>query len=151
MRLALKHVSCFTKWAIIKCHEGSGGGEGERNWAQASRWWSLRYAGGRAVQWEGGTRVHLRGWSTAGCAPGDVTETAPQGPCKLRLGKFPSCGPGAATDGVRTSRAIRCILHCESKLWEPLEQGWSSGNECAYQCRRHRFDPWVGMIPWSRK
>jgi len=19
------------------------------------------------------------------------------------------------------------------------------------QCRRHRFDPWVGKIPWSRK
>ena len=23
--------------------------------------------------------------------------------------------------------------------------------ESACQCRRHRFDPWVGKIPWSRK
>ena len=23
--------------------------------------------------------------------------------------------------------------------------------ESAYQCRRHRFDPWVGKIPWGRK
>ena len=28
---------------------------------------------------------------------------------------------------------------------------WLSGKESACQCRRHRFDPWVGMIPWRRK
>ena len=28
---------------------------------------------------------------------------------------------------------------------------WPSGKESAYQCRRHRFDPWVGKIPWRRK
>ena len=30
----------------------------------------------------------------------------------------------------------------------------ASGKESACQCRkckRHRFDPWVGKIPWSRK
>ena len=27
----------------------------------------------------------------------------------------------------------------------------SSGKESACQCRRCRFDPWVGKIPWSRK
>lgn len=52
------------------------------------------------VQWEGSPRVHLHGWDAAGCAPGDVTELAPQGPRKLRLEKFPSCAPGAAMDGV---------------------------------------------------
>ena len=26
-----------------------------------------------------------------------------------------------------------------------------SGKESACQCRRHRFDPWVGKIPWRRK
>ena len=26
-----------------------------------------------------------------------------------------------------------------------------SGKESACQCRRHKFDPWVGKIPWSRK
>ena len=31
---------------------------------------------------------------------------------------------------------------------------WRSGKESACQCRRHerhRFNPWVGKIPWSRK
>ena len=31
---------------------------------------------------------------------------------------------------------------------------WHSGKESACQCRRckrHRFDPWVGKIPWRRK
>ena len=26
-----------------------------------------------------------------------------------------------------------------------------SGEESACQCRRPRFDPWVGKIPWRRK
>ena len=28
---------------------------------------------------------------------------------------------------------------------------WLSGKEQAYQCRRHRCDPWVRKIPWRRK
>ena len=28
---------------------------------------------------------------------------------------------------------------------------WLSGKEPACQCRRHRFDPWVGKSPWRRK
>ena len=28
---------------------------------------------------------------------------------------------------------------------------WFSGKETSCQCRRHRFDPWVGKIPWRRK
>ena len=27
----------------------------------------------------------------------------------------------------------------------------ASGKEPACQCKRHRFDPWVGNIPWRRK
>ena len=27
----------------------------------------------------------------------------------------------------------------------------ASGKESACQCRRHRFDPWVRKMPWSRK
>ena len=26
----------------------------------------------------------------------------------------------------------------------------TSGKEPACQCRRHRFDPWVGKMPWRR-
>ena len=28
---------------------------------------------------------------------------------------------------------------------------WFSSEESACQCRRHRFDPWAGKIPWRRK
>ena len=28
---------------------------------------------------------------------------------------------------------------------------WLSGKEPAYQCRRHRCDPWVRKIPWRRR
>ena len=28
---------------------------------------------------------------------------------------------------------------------------WFSGRESTCQCRRHRFDPWLGNIPWKRK
>ena len=28
---------------------------------------------------------------------------------------------------------------------------WLSGKECTCQCRRHRFDPSVGKIPWRRE
>ena len=28
---------------------------------------------------------------------------------------------------------------------------WLSGKESACWCWRHRFDPWVGKIPWRRK
>ena len=28
---------------------------------------------------------------------------------------------------------------------------WLRGKESACQCRRRRFDPWVGKIPWRRK
>ena len=27
---------------------------------------------------------------------------------------------------------------------------WFSGKESAYQCKRHRFNPWVRKIPWRR-
>ena len=28
---------------------------------------------------------------------------------------------------------------------------WLRGKELVCQCRRHRFNPWVGKIPWRRK
>ena len=28
---------------------------------------------------------------------------------------------------------------------------WHSGKESTYQCRRFKFDPWVGKLPWIRK
>ena len=61
-----------------------------------------------------------------------------------------------------------CALQVDSLLSEPPEKpailcnikwekmgfpGDTSGKECTCQCRRHkrhRFDPWVGKIPWRR-
>ena len=28
---------------------------------------------------------------------------------------------------------------------------WFSGERIRLQCQRHRFDPWIGKIPWRRK
>ena len=28
---------------------------------------------------------------------------------------------------------------------------WLTGRECACQCRRRRFDPWVMKLPWRKK
>ena len=39
-------------------------------------------------------------------------------------------------------------------IYTPMFPGGASGKESAYQYRRHkrhRFDPWVGTIPWRRK
>ena len=34
---------------------------------------------------------------------------------------------------------------------QPRLPRWLSGRESACQCKRRRFDPWVGKIPWRRK
>ena len=39
--------------------------------------------------------------------------------------------------------SIRCPV--------PQVPWWLSGRESTCQFRRHRFDPWVGKIPWRRK
>ena len=42
-----------------------------------------------------------------------------------------------------------------SLFWRRYKQiglpTWLSGKESTCQCRRCRFDPWVGKIPWRRK
>ena len=37
------------------------------------------------------------------------------------------------------------------RWWWPWLPRWHSGQEFDCQCRRHRFNPWVRKIPWSRK
>ena len=48
------------------------------------------------------------------------------------------------------------LLHCRQILYQLSYQGsqWLSGKEATCRCRsagEHRFDPWVGKIPWRRK
>ena len=40
--------------------------------------------------------------------------------------------------------------HLGDSIFLPIPR-WFSGKESACQCRRHRFDPCVGKIPWRRK
>ena len=53
------------------------------------------------------------------------------------------------------SRIINCFFHIFKYLSaQQGSPGGSVGNESTCQCRRHkrhRFDPWVRKIPWSRK
>ena len=48
--------------------------------------------------------------------------------------------------GQRTGRYLR--TKAPFCFHQPL---WHSGKESACQCRRWRFRPWVGKIPWSRE
>ena len=55
----------------------------------------------------------------------------------------------AVVHGVTQSRTWLKWLSSSSS-----SSKWHSGKESACQCRRHkrhRFNPWVGKIPWSRK
>ena len=36
-------------------------------------------------------------------------------------------------------------------IYLSLLSRWLGSKESTCQCRRHRFDPWVGKIPWRRK
>ena len=42
-------------------------------------------------------------------------------------------------------------LVCGERPCSPGFPGGADVKESACQCRRHRFDPWVGNIPWRRK
>ena len=61
----------------------------------------------------------------------------------LLLGTF----PGEMNTFIHKKTYIRIIVIAS-------HPGSASGKEPAYQCRRrkrHKFDPWVGKIPWRRK
>ena len=44
----------------------------------------------------------------------------------------------------------QCDLYRYGKIKFELPW-WLSSKESSCQCRRYRFDPWVGKIPWKRK
>ena len=45
------------------------------------------------------------------------------------------------------------ILMYQKWIWDRANRllWWLNSKESACQCRRHRFDPWSGKIPWRRK
>ena len=52
-------------------------------------------------------------------------------------------------DGLALSRTwLKWLTYQQKQIRLPW---WLSGKESACQCRRCRFDPWVGKISWRRK
>ena len=59
--------------------------------------------------------------------------------------------PKLEEDGkVRKSKIINKFQRARAKALGGLTT-WLSGKGSSCQCRRHRFDPWVGKISWRRK
>ena len=65
-----------------------------------------------------------------------------------------SLGSSAPTGDIRTPASYTCVhFYPHSSILMKARElpWWFSGKESACQCRRCRFDPWVGKIPWRRK
>ena len=63
-------------------------------------------------------------------------------------------GRGNPMDREAWWAAVSPWGHDEWNMTEPTDTGFPRGSdseESAGQCRRCRFDPWVGKIPWRRK
>ena len=54
---------------------------------------------------------------------------------------------------LNTKYLCSCLLRCQSYLSRKIKRVNTciDGKESACQCRRHRFSPWVGKMPWTRK
>ena len=51
-------------------------------------------------------------------------------------------------------QGCHCLLRsaeCSYPLYWDFPGGWDGKASAYTQCRRPRFDPWVGKIPWRRK
>ena len=72
--------------------------------------------------------------------------------------------PGSSVHGIFQARVLEwgaiafsglysTAFNCKFQYtyWLPGASRWLSAKEYSCQCRRHRFDPWVGKIPWKRK
>ena len=54
------------------------------------------------------------------------------------------------TRGTQQTKQEPACVHTRVSCMDGLPS-WLSGNKSACQCRRCRFDSWVGKIPWRRK
>ena len=82
--------------------------------------------------------------------------------CPTLLDPMDCSLPGSSVHGIFQARvlewgaimpscSVTCCLRFYSILWG--FPGGTSGKEPTCQCKRHkihRFDPWVGKIPWRR-
>ena len=67
-----------------------------------------------------------------------------------KVGKVESRAPSNVPDFKTAAK----LLQKKKNYIEPQHKNrprWLSGQESACQCRRHRFDPWLGKMPWGRK
>ena len=70
------------------------------------------------------------------------------------LGRMPTVSvtetqPETSSLSKQTISVLNCICNFGS-TYSGLPW-WFSGREFTYQCRKCRFDPWVGKVPWRRK
>ena len=67
---------------------------------------------------------------------------------------FGSLGMHKNGSTLKSSRACKTVEERQRKRFERYLEagiGWLSGKESTCQCRRYRFNPWIGKIPWRRK
>ena len=46
---------------------------------------------------------------------------------------------------------LTSVIFKDMDLPQPGLPTWLGGKETTCQCRKHRFDPWLGKVPWRRK
>ena len=81
--------------------------------------------------------------SERSCIPSGCLAQGPR-PCSG------SSGRASEPAGHGTVLGPHCF-HAGPLFFIPLRSWWRSGKESVCQGRRHRFDPWVGKIPWRRR
>ena len=85
------------------------------------------------------------------CSVGDLGSV-------LGLGRSPGEGKGYPLQYSGLKNSMGCIVHGMAKSQTRLSSfdfldfpGGSDGKASCLPCRRPRFEPWVGKIPWRRK
>ena len=66
----------------------------------------------------------------------------------MRLGQF--LNPASPKFECTSPKSLRRIKFSHMSEAQQGFPGGSAGKESACQCRKPRFSPWVGKIPWTR-
>ena len=112
--------------------------------------------------------MYFGSWTFFSIAPAELDFTTLWVPLDFPSLSVPSWSWGSFPPDIRS----QCLLHSlapEVWTWQPMSlvphftlfdtgtssglgsPRWINGKESTCQCRRHRFNPWVGKIPWRSK
>ena len=90
------------------------------------------------------------------CSP---LHSSGHGICQVRILEWVAISSFRGSSRPRDQTCISCMRQAGSLLLSPSTShtfaqlgfsGGASGKEPGCQCRRCRFNPWVGKIPWRR-